>query len=640
MKSQKKLICLSITLALTLTGCGAGDNGSTISGSDDSSSDSGTIPDARGVMITARFIDSAVEGLKYDCQNTGEFGITNSKGEFVIHNNAVCSFSINNLTLGTAIITQQQKKDDIYYITPSSITKSVTNKTENIAALLQTLDSDNNPSNGINLTSFKGKLPSEVLSASAEQFSEIVSSVPGIEKNNIVSFEQAKEHLNNTLKNNELLKGYDSPAVKEIIEGINVLSHKTPQQLLQVNIEDTLNSYKSKIYQAAKDEPLNADIKVLQSLLTITTILNNELVQRNINFNYDGVSDPFNYSDALPQVINFAIQKNGPELKVEDIARLGSTEQEALTLHKLAKQLIDASNYLGTSFTNVNRIAQYDVDNKHTLNYQQAQQLRVIALTVANVLNTSAAYNIGSDEFYLPQQEKVRITGNKYICNEFNEEYGYCKDPTMGSKVTPIVTADFETAGYDPVAIINNPEFMTLRDNGQEYLNTAFDSLKQAANIAATLVDFKQLDFDSKQERTIAKQSIQSLNANLQAKNGNDTPFIHYDNDDGLESKLTVNVQALYHNPLVRNDITITTNKYNCKIDVAASKFADMPMCSISDLNTSTYYSNEDNNGDSYYLYAYPAKHILKIEPTSSKYNNIILSYQEKKDGEWIDMNN
>lgn len=146
MNLHKKLLCLSITSALVLTGCGGSDDSSTTV--NDSSVDAG------GLMITARFIDSAVEGLKYNCQNTHESGVTNNNGEFKVHPNAVCSFSINNLQLGTAIITQQQQKKDIYYITPSSMAKTATTKTDNIAALLQTLDGNNNPTDGINLTSF------------------------------------------------------------------------------------------------------------------------------------------------------------------------------------------------------------------------------------------------------------------------------------------------------------------------------------------------------------------------------------------------------------------------------------------------------------------------------------------------------
>lgn len=625
MNLHKKLICLSITSALALTGCGGGDDSSTIS------SNTSNV-DAGGLMITARFIDSAVEGLRYNCQNTHDSGVTNSQGEFNVHSNAVCTFSINNLQLGTATIIQEQKKEGIYYITPSSITKTTTIKTENIAALLQTLDNNNNPTDGINLTSFKKDLPITVLSADAEQFPEIISKATGIEKNKVVSFEQATAHLNDTLKKNDLLKGYDSSAVKDVIKNINDLSKKTPQQLSQLNIEDTLNGYQDTIDKATQDTPLNADVKVLQSVLKITSILNNELVQHNVSFN----SNPFNYNDILPQVMNAAIQKNGPELNFKDIIKLGSTDQEAQTLHQLAEQLIEASNYLGTGFTDTNRIAKYDVDGKYTLNYQQAQQLRVIALTVANALNISAAYNIGSDELYLPQQEQVTITANEKICNKTNLEYGYCEESAIGSKITPTVTANFETAGYNPVAVINDPEFMTLRDNGQQYLNTAFDSLKQAANIAATIIDFKQLNFDTEQERTEAKQSIQSLNNNLQAKDGNETPFIHSENNNGYESKETINVQAFYHNPLVRNDISIT-NKYNCEIDEGASKFADMPMCSTHNLESYDYYSNEDNNGANYYLYAIPAKHILEINPLSPKYNDIILSCEYKdQNGNWV----
>jgi YD repeat-containing protein len=142
---RKNIIsCLLITTALT--GCGGG-----------SDSSPETI---KPEVQTGVFTDSPVEGLYYE--TVSQSGFTNEKGEFNYLEGETITFSIGSTTLG---ITKAQE-----VITPFTLTgvKALKYQTEitnafsglspnsfekaiNIATLLQGLDSDGNPLNGIDL---------------------------------------------------------------------------------------------------------------------------------------------------------------------------------------------------------------------------------------------------------------------------------------------------------------------------------------------------------------------------------------------------------------------------------------------------------------------------------------------------------
>ena len=129
---MKKELLISVLAAglLTMTGCG-------------SSSDDGA-PAGGGTTITlsAQFIDSPVEGLSYDCQSSGTTGTTNSEGIFHYVAGDTCTFKVGDIVLGSTQISGTT--------TPRKLTTVEPNLT-NILRLLQTLDSDENPSNGITL---------------------------------------------------------------------------------------------------------------------------------------------------------------------------------------------------------------------------------------------------------------------------------------------------------------------------------------------------------------------------------------------------------------------------------------------------------------------------------------------------------
>ena len=123
------LTLLSVIAVGLLAGCGSGSN--------DSPTTQGT-PD----ILSGQFIDSAVSGLGYSCSSDTS-GVTDNEGRFSCLQGDTVSFNINGYQIGSALMA------DI--ITPRTLHPNDDGMAINIAQLLQTLDSDVNTSNGINL---------------------------------------------------------------------------------------------------------------------------------------------------------------------------------------------------------------------------------------------------------------------------------------------------------------------------------------------------------------------------------------------------------------------------------------------------------------------------------------------------------
>lgn len=112
-------------------------------GSSDSTSQSGSGGTAAGV--TGTFLDSAVEGLEYVAGSSAK-AATNAKGEFTCKEGETVTFSIGGITLGSAPCGKT--------ITPQTLAGAASmsdDKVVNRLMLLQLLDEDNDPSNGIKL---------------------------------------------------------------------------------------------------------------------------------------------------------------------------------------------------------------------------------------------------------------------------------------------------------------------------------------------------------------------------------------------------------------------------------------------------------------------------------------------------------
>src|SRR5690554_4872212 len=124
---NKATLPLAISSALLLTACGGGGGGS-----NDASAKTGQL------------IDSAVAGVAY--QTPSYSGKTNTNGEYHFIEGEAVTFTIGSISFGPLPAKA--------VLTPLDLAGStdITNrKVINIARLLQTLDDDQNPANGISI---------------------------------------------------------------------------------------------------------------------------------------------------------------------------------------------------------------------------------------------------------------------------------------------------------------------------------------------------------------------------------------------------------------------------------------------------------------------------------------------------------
>ena len=132
-----------VTATLLLVGCGGGSDGSTATPS---------APANNGVnkkIEKGYYIDSAVQGVNYQCGN--ESGTTDENGTFTFESNSSCNFTLGGVQL----------REINASLLENNITILETNET--VAQLLQTLDSDGNASNGIQIPKGAGSILKETL---------------------------------------------------------------------------------------------------------------------------------------------------------------------------------------------------------------------------------------------------------------------------------------------------------------------------------------------------------------------------------------------------------------------------------------------------------------------------------------------
>ncbi|HIP12544.1 MAG TPA: cadherin repeat domain-containing protein [Arcobacter sp.] len=186
-----------ISIALIFIGCGSSSSDSTSTNINNNS--------------TGYLIDSSVSGVEYYCDELE--GITTSTGELKFNYN--CNsilFKIGSVTLAE-MSTKNIKNDNIFYITDIAqrTTRNDTNNTSviNIIRLLQSLDDDNNPENGINITSETRKNITNTIpfNISSENISE--NDLQGVLNDaevttELVSSIKALVHFEQTLRDNNI----------------------------------------------------------------------------------------------------------------------------------------------------------------------------------------------------------------------------------------------------------------------------------------------------------------------------------------------------------------------------------------------------------------------------------------------------
>jgi subtilisin family serine protease len=130
-----------LIISLFFIGCGGGGGSS----SSDTSSNTQT--------ITGILLDSAISGVAYNCDTTTD--ITSIDGKFTCPINSIVTFTIGGINLGSVTLTSSQ---GLQQITPAKLygleNDNITDiRVLNFIQLVQSLDSDNNATNGINISS-------------------------------------------------------------------------------------------------------------------------------------------------------------------------------------------------------------------------------------------------------------------------------------------------------------------------------------------------------------------------------------------------------------------------------------------------------------------------------------------------------
>lgn len=196
MKSWKILVSSLLIASLAACGGGGGGGGEATSGGGNSGSggtgDTGGSGGSGGegdpgnggsdtnppqpTYNTGVFIDSPVKGLRYSTPTLS--GLTDIDGKFRYNDGEVVTFKLGGTTIGTTFGATTVTPFSLYDVQPPNKERIISNalfdstsvqtldKALNIASLLQNLDIDQNPNNGIDLGS-----ADEVLAASAIDFS-------------------------------------------------------------------------------------------------------------------------------------------------------------------------------------------------------------------------------------------------------------------------------------------------------------------------------------------------------------------------------------------------------------------------------------------------------------------------------------
>ena len=168
-----RTLTLSLTLFLLIfSGCG-----------NDSSSASNTQEDSSDLVVGV-FMDSAVGGLTYRC-SSGTSGVTNALGEFTCKSGDTIKFSLAHIPLPEVEVAEM--------ITPYTLYPDNESAALNVAQLLQTLDKDENLSNGIDID--EDILPTLTeADLTSPSFDDDIQRVLGSDRT-LVDEDEAKEHL-------------------------------------------------------------------------------------------------------------------------------------------------------------------------------------------------------------------------------------------------------------------------------------------------------------------------------------------------------------------------------------------------------------------------------------------------------------
>lgn len=589
-KDLFKLTAIATAITL-LTACGGSDSiDKAIDDVTDKIEDTISEEITGATTLEGTFIDSAVAGINYECgDNTG---VTDADGKFDYNLGDTCTFKIGDILLGTV------ENILIPLVTPFDIAEDEEAAIK-IASLLQTIDADGDPENGIDITGFDASdLTADIFSADEDAFYAAVYELTGTEA---VTLDDAAAHMALSLG---ILKGYHSTAIEAVITKVQGVS-----DFEQLDVEAFLAEIS--LMLAVDDGSDSNDITALQSIISIFEILNNDIVKNRI----DITGNPSDYSTFLPQIIDASIHSS----EVMLTTGTGSTADISNLFYDMATRLASASDALGASFEDETYVANYGEDDNGdpviSLNAETAQGIQAMALGYSSVLSYFSAYNYGSDAYYLPEtiEQDLDVV-----------EVDYSNDMTTYTGTTITAESEYTTAGIHPETQMLDSNFGSLHTD-TKHLTLAKESLIKVMELARTFIlneDVEDtVEADTEKSANVAK--IESALNNLKADDGTGTPIdlgLFSDEDEGK-----INLQAMYSvdTAIDRNDFDITAS-IDCgdySYSEAFSKYMDKPMCSLGDYEDGTVVNDENSTFIDYtepkslHLYAFSASVDISVEP-------------------------
>ncbi len=567
---KKNVLSMAVACVLSgvmLTACGGGgdDNGGGSNGGNNGGgTDTGSKP-----LHTAVFLDSVVGGLDYRCNDYT--GVTNAKGEFLFDDGDTCEFALGNQRLGAVTL-----KAGNSLVTPYTLAGDDKEKAIRIAALLQTLDSDSNPENGITLDKAQVAQLGIVELGSDDAFNtSLVEALKtaGLTKA-VVSLAAAKAHLSATLAG---VNGR-SVAVDKVLSDLQGLT-----DLKNLDVESKFKEYKETL-QAETGESGKADRQIVLAMLTMLEVTNNPVVAERLAFTSSAIGS--GYSTSLAKVMDVIIHTPGTAsvaLKggkgyTRDVAKLMGAYADSLENVAAALADIQDPDYSAT----------YGDDDTVTLNLDGAKALRASAMAMASALNIAASYQYGPDSAYITQQEEVTLPRM-----HIKDTWGMQPTTTYEESSSTFET-QFSQQEIEPDALVAHADFFRLTDDAKARLAKAKSQLKDAVSLALT-IDQSKLDESLTQDEIEANAATLKELANHFAGT---VPTIQWESIETryvntgmgwqpqeVGVKYNINVLPFFDEMLDRSDMTIKVTG-GCDGAVGArdaelSKAMGEPMCLI-----------------------------------------------------------
>lgn len=572
-KMKKNVLSMAVACVLSgvmLTACGGGgdDNGGGNSGGGNNGggTDTGSKP-----QHTAVFLDSVVDGLDYQCDDY--VGVTNAKGEFLFDDGDNCSFALGNQRLGSVTL-----KAGNSLVTPYTLAGDDKERAIRIAALLQTLDSDSNPENGITLDKAQVAQLGIIELGSDDAFNtSLVEALKtaGLTKD-VVSLAAAKDHLSATLAG---VNGR-SVAVDKVLSDLQGLT-----DLKNLDVESKLKEYKETLLAETGDSG-KVDREIVLAMLTLLEITNDPIVSQRFELQPNSQLGQ-GYETSLAKILDVII--NPSEAMAFAIkAQPESTVDIATLMGKYAAALEKVSSNLANISDPDYSVTYDNSDASFAINFDTVRELRVSALAMASAMNVIASYQYGSASLW-QEHTYEQVTFDTFTKTYKNTQENNQTEFRFSREA---ISAEYLQANIKPASLLEDKNFFVQVPGYAALLTKAKLQLQESLDIAVTL----KTPGDTLVEQ---KAFIEKLRKHLMGDASVPTIEVYddvYIDDEGewleqeIAAKYAVNLNQFFALGLDRSAVTINITEY-CKYrgktvgeyDESMSKALDAAMCRVSE---------------------------------------------------------